>query len=119
MEVGIDIRPRNRRNRINLNRPRPLIVAILSTSTAANEPVDFDASTVAPSEVRFGPGSAVPIANVLYDLGSDGDLDLLLAFMRGDTGLACGDTTATLTGYTFDGQPIIGTDRVRIVGCPP
>ena len=30
-----------------------------------------------------------------------------------DTGIQCGDTKVTLTGETFDGQPIIGADLIR------
>lgn len=119
MNVGIDIGPSDRRNRINLNGPFPLIVAILTTSIQDGEPVEFNAGDVDVSQVWFGPGGAVPIANTfMFDLGNDGDQDLLLAFRKIDTGLACGDTSATLSAYTFEGQPIIGTDRVRIVGCP-
>ena len=57
LDVVIDIRPRGRgsRNRINPRGRGVLPVAILTTSTNAGEPLDFDASTVAPSTVRFGP----------------------------------------------------------------
>ena len=46
----------------------------------------------------------------------DGDLDLLLYFRRNRTGLVCGDTVASLTGETFTGRSIEGSDSFRNVG---
>ncbi len=53
------------------------------------------------------------------DVDHDGDADLVLRFQISETGLACGDTEATLTGETTDGQPIEGVDSVNTVGCNP
>ncbi len=50
-------------------------------------------------------------------MDSDGDLDLMLHFRTQGTGIQCGDTEASLTGETFDGQAIQGTDSVVTVGC--
>jgi hypothetical protein len=47
----------------------------------------------------------------------DGDADLLLRFRNQASGIACGDTLATLNGTTFSGQAITGTDSIRTVGC--
>jgi hypothetical protein len=41
----------------------------------------------------------------------------VLHFRTGTTGIACGDETASLTGETFEGQPIAGSDAVKTVGC--
>ena len=119
LDVVIDIRPRRGINRINPRSRGPVAVGILTTSIVDGEPFDFDATQVAPSQVLFGPGGAVPLASALVDLDGDTDMDLVLAFRKRSTGLMCGDTSATLTGHTFDGQPITGTDSVRVVGCPP
>jgi len=43
---------------------------------------------------------------------------LVTHFKTQETGIACGDTKAILTGETFGGQGITGTDTVEIVGCP-
>jgi hypothetical protein len=34
-----------------------------------------------------------------------------------ESAIVCGDTEATLTGETFDGTLITGTDAVKTVGC--
>jgi hypothetical protein len=50
------------------------------------------------------------------DLNIDGLADLLLKFNMRETGVACGETEATLTGETFDGQQFSGTDITGTVG---
>lgn len=119
LDVFIDIRPRNIGNRINPRGRGVLPVAILTTSTNAGELLDFDASTVAPSTVRFGPGGARAGPNRLVDVGGDGDLDLVLLFRTRHTGLVCGDVLASLTGETFTGRSFVGSDSVTVIGCPP
>jgi hypothetical protein len=109
LTVSIDILP----NRFpNLVHPEAGIipVAVLSNS-------DFDATQVDPISVRFGPAEACAITHNLEDVDQDGDLDLLVDFQSRDTGIACGDTEATLTGTTFDGQAITGSDAIKTVGC--
>jgi hypothetical protein len=44
-------------------------------------------------------------------------MDLMLHFRTQDTGIACADESATLTGETLEGLPIQGTDSIRTVGC--
>jgi hypothetical protein len=44
-------------------------------------------------------------------------MDMVLHFDTQYTGIACGDIEATLTGETFDGQAISGTDAVVTVKC--
>ncbi|PYR03202.1 MAG: hypothetical protein DMG00_27005, partial [Acidobacteria bacterium] len=70
-------------------------VAILSAD-------DFDATTVDPATVKFGP---------------DGTLDIVLHFRAADTGIACGDTLGGLTGATTAKQSIAGVEPIRTVGC--
>jgi PGF-pre-PGF domain-containing protein len=42
---------------------------------------------------------------------------LVLYFNTEDTGIQCGDTLANLTGKTYNGQDIAGSDNIRTVGC--
>ncbi len=51
------------------------------------------------------------------DIDRDGDTDLVLYFQTEETGIVCGDTEATLTGETFEGVPITGTDAIVTLGC--
>src|SRR5438552_3660567 len=94
--VSIDIRPNAIRNCINVRADGKIPVAILSSSA-------FDATTVDPATVRFGSTGteAAAVRFALRDVDGDGSLDLLLHFNGRDTGIKCGDTSATLTGTTF------------------
>ena len=51
-------------------------------------------------------------------MDGDGDLDLKLHFNVVETGIVCGDTEVTLTGETFGGEAIAGSDSIRTVECP-
>ena len=110
--VAIDIKPGSDPNSINPGSQGNIPVAILSSNA-------FDASTVAPSTVEFGP-NAVGIAHTsahIEDANEDGLLDLVLHFKTTETGIVCGDTAASLTGATFAGEAIEGSDAVRLVPC--
>ena len=131
-DVRIDIKPGNDLNAINCKgNPGVIPVAILTTDA-------FDALTVDHTTVRFGPGGAAeshvfkgpgprgnsasssrPVSGAPRrhekDVDHDGDLDLLFHFARDETGIRCGDTEAVLTGQTYNGQSIIGTDAIRTV----
>ncbi len=106
--VEIDIKPGSYPNSINPGSKGVIPVAILSTE-------DFDASTVEPETVRFGPDAASAVQSALEDVDGDGDLDMILHFKTQDTGIKAGDTEATLTGETIGGIPLGGTDSVRTV----
>ena len=108
--VEIDIKPGSGQNSINPSSNGVIPVAILTTG-------DFDAATVDPDTVLFGPGEAAPVHCTFLGEGNDGGRDMLLHFRTQETGIEAGDTEATLTGKTIDGTNIIGTDSVRIV--PP
>lgn len=116
--VTIDIDPRSEANEIWLDQSR-VTVAVLTTSTAAGDAIDFDAVEVAPRSLRFGPTRAEPSRRTRkLDVDQDGDLDLLASFRTRSTGIACGDTEVTLIGETLAGDPIEGTDSILTVGCP-
>ena len=110
LTVDIDIKPGNDVNPVNPRSKGVLKVAILTTE-------NFDASKVDPHTVRFGAGAAEPVGYRLKDFDSDGDYDLVLKFRTRETEIACGDAEAALTGQTFNGVRITGTDSVKTVGC--
>jgi hypothetical protein len=87
-------------------------VAILTTQT-------FDATTITPLSVAFGPSGATEAhgRGHIEDVNGDGAPDLLLHFRTQETGLQCGDTSASLTGQTVGGEPIEGSDAINTVGC--
>ncbi|MGI9289234.1 MAG: hypothetical protein ACR2P1_27950 [Pseudomonadales bacterium] len=108
--VSIDIKPGRRMNKINPKSRGGIWVAVLSGSEF--DPLQIDIPTV-----RFGPDEAKAIRYRVKDINRDGLGDLLLRFKIRKTGIACGDSEATLTGETFGGQSITGTDSLKTVGC--
>jgi 6-phosphogluconolactonase (cycloisomerase 2 family) len=112
--VRIDVKPAKPQNPIDPKSQKRLRVAILTTAA-------LDASAVDPRTVRFGPGAAPPTRHPgphLEDVNDDGEPDLVLRFQTGATGIRCGDTSVALTGTTFRGDTIEGSDSIRTVGCP-
>jgi predicted extracellular nuclease len=114
--VGLDLEPRRSVDidiwpffPINLVFPRslaPMPVAILSED-------GFDARGVDHTTVRFGPLGAAPVLRPFFlDVNGDTRKDLILFFRMHDTGIACGDTAASLVGFTFHGTKISGSDEV-------
>lgn len=49
----------------------------------------------------------------MEDVDGDGDLYMVFRFKVGETGIAPGDTQATLTGRTFDGTFLSGPDEIE------
>jgi polyhydroxybutyrate depolymerase len=96
--VVIDIKPS-----INLAGKGVTPVAILSSN-------EFDATTVDPTTVLFGPGGweAKPVHYAYEDANNDGLLDMILQFKTQETGIQAGDTSVTLTGRSF-----FGTDSIK------
>ena len=118
LQVTLSIRPKGPRNIISWRHPEPFPSAILSTSTAAGDATDFDATMIDPASIRFGPAGAAPIGSRVYDVNGDGIPDLEFEIRALQTGFACGDTSASVTAQTFTGRTVEGSDFIRIVGCP-
>jgi hypothetical protein len=77
----------------------------------------FDGTAVDPKTVAFD--GAKPVRWTIEDVDGDGDLDMLFHFRTQDLKLDGKSTEATLTGNIADtGQPVEGTDTVRIVPSP-
>jgi Tol biopolymer transport system component len=113
--VGIDIAWQRDPNQLNPDAGKVQVAILTEPATG------FDAADVDPESARFGPWQAHPLSDPdrsrMRDVDGDGDDDLLLFFETGETGIVCGDTTATLTAEKTDGQSIEGTDAVVPVGC--
>ena len=114
LTVQIDIKPGSYPNPINLKSRGVIPVAILSTA-------DFDATTVDPATVQLAGSSVAVCGNGKHllcaeeDVDGDGDLDLVMHFETDDLVLDAASTEATLTGETYDGTMIQGSDSVLIV----
>jgi hypothetical protein len=112
--VELDIKPGSDRNPINPSSRAMIPVAILTTDT-------FDATSINPLSVLFGPNGAMEAHNRghIEDVNGDGRDDLVLHFRTQTTGIRCGDIEASLTGQTVDEPPIEveGSDSITTVGC--
>ena len=79
--------------------------------------MDFDATQVNGSTVRFGPSEAAAKKCKVKDTNDDGAMDLVCKFDVRDTGIECGDTQANLVAATFGGESIFGTDSFVTDDC--
>jgi PGF-pre-PGF domain-containing protein len=83
----------------------------ITVTIYSNTSAGFNTDNVDISTVRFGPKGAAPFWS------DPADKKLMLKFHTKDTGIQCGDTQATLTGKTNNGQDIIGSDSFETAGC--
>jgi uncharacterized repeat protein (TIGR01451 family) len=135
MPIAINIKPGSFPNSINLKSKGVIPVAALTT--VAGEyglPLDFDASTIIVSSVRFGScplvtgGGGAPEAHGrghsedAYELDEttlDGDLDLVLHHATQQTGFASGETEGCLRGQFLGPNGEVwtfhGVDSVRLL----
>jgi len=119
LQVQIDIKPDSFPNSVNPRSMGVIPVAILGNEGL--DVIDLDLTTL-----RFGSNQAAPAHGLtdpfvyndhLQDVNLDGYMDLVTHYNTRDTGIACGDESATLTGELLDGQPFEGSDSIRTVGC--
>jgi hypothetical protein len=108
--VVVDVKPGDVTNTVNPRSREMLAVAILTTESV-------DATAVDALTVRLGPAGAVPERARLSDVNADGRLDLVLQFRMEATGIACGARDVVVSGLTFDGRAISGSDSLRTVRC--
>lgn len=105
--VAVDINPRNDK----LVRPEKhggkIDVAVYSSAT-------FDAETIDPATVQFGPAHASPRNKAeRVDVNHDGLEDLVFSFEVAATGITCMHTSAVLLASTRSGESVGGVDGVR------
>ncbi|PKH06836.1 hypothetical protein [Moritella sp. Urea-trap-13] len=115
IDVDIKVKLGNSHNVINPRKRGKIWVAILSDDDP--DLPFYPASQIDVSSVEFGPDGAQAKRHKERDINDDGIDDLLLKFKLSQTGIACGDSEVTLTGETFDGQLLTGTDSIQTVGC--
>ena len=113
LNVAIDIKPGGSSNNINTSSQSLIRVVILSSS-------DFDAfARVDPSSLTFGrTGDEQSLAFCdasASDANGDGLPDLVCHFFKTLTAFQLGDTVGFLKGRTVDGQPLMGSDAVRVL----
>ena len=136
--VLINIKPGGSPNSVNVRNQGVIPVAVLTTAAGEGGlPVAFDATSIDPLSVRFGPADEVfaetggafeahrrghiEDAFELDEVTMDGDLDMVLHFRTRETGLEAGDTEACVKGDWVDGSggvhSFFGCDSIRTV--PP
>ena len=111
--VPIDIMPGKEINNINLGAGGRVQVAILSVGEFFDAPALID-----PFSLKFGPREANIIGTPsVRDIDHDGDDDLLVKFLIEQSGIACGQLAAFVSGETFDSAFIYGLDSVNTFKC--
>ncbi len=107
----IDIKPGSADNPINPRSNGVIPVAVLGS-------IDFDATQIDVATIVFGPGGAPAVhGGHVQDANNDGFMDMLFHFGTAESGIACGDTEAFLSGKTFAGQSFGNFDSITTVGC--
>jgi hypothetical protein len=127
--VSINIMPGGSPNAINLTKDTVPVAVLTTNAGEYGLPLAFDATTIDPLSVRFGPAGAQEIHSTGHledsrELGGketvkDGDLDMLLHFKAADAGLQLSDTQACVSGefVAADGNlyRFFGCDAIRPV----
>jgi hypothetical protein len=99
--IQIDFEPYNSANTVRPKSAYFITVGVKTLSTADGNPVDFDAATVDPATVQFGPARTPNIAYPLpQDFDGDGDADMMFGFRMENTGISCLDNSVTFVAKT-------------------
>jgi hypothetical protein len=114
VQIVLDVRPESDMNAVNVDSPRVIPVAIVTTDS-------FDATTVEAGSVCFGDAEDPAQRDCteahghghVEDVNGDARPDLLLHFEVRETGIDSSDATACLTGTTLGGVSVEGCDSVR------
>jgi hypothetical protein len=115
-QVSIDIMPKSDGNNLNLRSGQGagIDVAILSAGEFFDAPTLID-----PLTLKFGPREGnIWGSPQVHDVDGDGDDDLIVKFLIQQSGIACGDSRATVFGSTFGRQSISGSDAINTFNCP-
>jgi hypothetical protein len=115
-QVSIDIMPKSDGNNLNLRAGQRtgIDVAILSAGEFFQAPILID-----PLTLKFGPREGnIWGSPQVRDVDGDGDDDLVVKFLILQSGIACGDSHATVFGSTFGSQSISGSDAINTFNCP-
>jgi hypothetical protein len=115
--VVVDIKPGSDPNAVNCTVENDVIaVAILSTEAFDATTVDHETVTLAgATEVHRNKKDGTARRHE-KDVDEDGDIDLIFHFLVVETDLTCESVEATLSGETFDGTAVMGTDAVNMIG---
>jgi hypothetical protein len=110
--VTVDVKPGETPNGINMRLDTLIPVAVISTK-------DFDATTIDPTSIRFGPAKAVEVHGQSHseDVNRDGRLDSVFHFSSGATGFICSDKSGIIAGKAFTGIAVLGSDSIVVTGC--
>ena len=120
-QIMLDVRPGDRRHRVNLHSHGHLDVALLSSAS-------FDATTVDVGSICFGDAGDPDQRDCSAqrarrrDVNHDGRTDVVVRFGIAATGIDAGDVEACATGVTSDGRlfagcgPITTTPRRHRIG---
>ena len=115
----VDVDPWSAANEVSPDSTNSIVVAIQGSNTATGDAINFDVQQIDQNTLRFGPNGAEIISlEPLYgDYDSDTNQDAAFVFSTPDTGIACDDTDASLTGATYAGELFEGTSSIVTVDC--
>ena len=117
--VGMDVDPWTAANEVRPDSTDSIVIAVLGSNTASGDPINFDVQQIDQNTLRFGPNGAeiISLEPLFGDYDADSNQDAAFVFTTPDTGIACGDTDATVTGATYAGELFEGTSPIVTTDC--